>query len=144
MAKRISRKELKKRTKELKRLLTSERAQNKLDMDLLKERFRSIGIHDVEPISEGLPCETVEIPLEPWGQYAYVQDDERIIEEFKGMLVRDLAKAMIDNNIVQFIVKTGAERDTPLDIPTVGVKLYCVPWEKVNRYKNKIVVHMPE
>ena len=144
MAKRISRKELKKRTQELKRLLTSERAQNKLDMDLLKQRFRSIGIRDVEPISDGLPCETVEIPLEPWGKYAYVQDDERIIEEYKGILVRDLAKAMIDDNIVQFIVKTGAERDTPLGLPTVGVKLYCVPWEKVNRYKNKIVVHMTE
>lgn len=135
---------MKKRTKELKRLLTSERAANKLDMDLLKQRFRSIGIHDVEPISDGLPCETIEIPLEPWGKYAYVQDDERIIEEFKGILVHDLAKAMIDDNIVQFIVKTGAERDTPLDFPTVGVKLYCVPWENVNRFKNKLVVHMPE
>ena len=113
-------------------------------MDLLKHRFRSIGIHDVEPVSDGIPCETVKIPLEPWGEYAYVQDDERIIEEVKGKLVSDLAKAMIENDIVQFIVKTGAERDTPLDIPTVGVKLYCVPWEKVNRYKNKIVVHMPE
>ena len=128
----------------MKRLLASERAANKLDMDLLKQRFRSIGIHDVEPISDGLPCETVEIPLEPWGEYAYVQDDERIIEEFKGMLVRDLAKAMIDDDIVQFIVKTGAERDTPLDYPTVGVKLYCVPWEKVNRFKNKMVVHVPK
>ena len=142
--KRISRKQLKDRIKELKRLLESERTAYKLDVDRMNDRLRSIGIHDVEPIAGDLPCVPVEVPLEPWGKWAYVQDDERIIEEFKTMLVHDLATALIDNNIVQFIVKTGAERErnTPFDFPTVGVKLYCIPWEKVNNWGNgKIAIN---
>ena len=142
--KRISRRQLKERQKELKKLLTCERAEHELEIDRLQHRLRQIGTHDVEPIADNLPCTKVEVPLEPWGKWAYVQDDERIIEEFKGILVRDLAKALIDNNVVQFIVKTGAERDTPFEYPTVGVKLYCIPWEKVNKSTGKLVISTME
>ena len=141
--KRISRKQLKERIKELKKALVNEKAVHQVEIDRLQHRFRQIGTHDVEPIADDLPMTKVEIPLEPWGKWAYVQDDERIIEEFKGILVRDLAKALIDNNVVQFIVKTGAERDTPFDFPTVGVKLYCIPWEKVNKYRT-VVINTPK
>ena len=74
----------------------------------------------------------------PYGSFTRVGNDIHLddLESVKMELTREIAKALIDQSIVQFIIKKPGMYDGPFgDIfqgyKTIGAKLYVIPWEQM-------------
>jgi len=100
-----------------------------------KERFMNFGNNvDVIPPEAGAVsvCEWT-VKVEPWGNYVSSNQkelDERTMDMYKGQLAMNLAKGMVENNLVQFIYKCGS--DSPIGGgATLAAKAYAVPWERM-------------
>ena len=105
-----------------------------------KDRFRKFGsnVDTVEPDSGKLvQMLKWEIEPQPWGTYALVDPhiNERVIEQRKRQLAENIARGLIERDILQFIVKS-ADYDCPLTKHgTIAAKLYAVPWEQMPHSK---------
>ena len=78
----------------------------------------------------GIEC--IDIKPEPWGQYARISDKieitDDILESIKNRVVSQIARGLMDKDLVQFIVH---DHDIFPDQITIGAKLWVVPWEKM-------------
>ena len=88
------------------------------------------------------PIQTEErvITAEDFGEYiALTVMDEELIENAKQRIINDIAEAMVETGIVQFIVKRPNEVGGPAEmVGTVAAKLFVVPWEKMAYRTTKI------
>ena len=106
-----------------------------------KERFHKIGsnIKTIETGQHG-PVVTMKWELKPeqWGNYIkfpnelVMKDDVEAIERtLRNKIIDSIAKGLIENNIIQFIIREPSVID-PLDrYGTYAAKLYVVPWEQM-------------
>ena len=127
----MKKKKMKRLIRNLQKQLAQEeqKADNAIcEANRVKQRLMMAGIKAGE-IKTIVPSVTGMVRAKAWGQYMPVSDFA-LIESAKEELVQALAKSLIEENIVQFIVKVGADKDDPLAPDTVGAKLYCVPWEE--------------
>ena len=150
--KRISRRELIEKKKELDRELVyakhrADTAEEKVGE--VNERIRQIGIRCVDMYQGGGPIECVEIKPKAYGDYMVMDTaglpDDRLTELVnfaKGKLAVQLAEALMDQNIVQFIVHRRGDGvvfgSDPFAMDTVGIKLYVIPWEKMAVWRDSI------
>lgn len=132
--KRISRRELKAKIRELQgQLLASnaEISQQKYMYGRLFDRFTRLGTQTESLDSRG-SIQMIEIKPIPFGQYAVLTDDfmyEEIPDVIKSQIVSDMLSQLLENGYVQFI--TGF--DDYLRKTTLGAKIYVVPWEQMAR-----------
>ena len=80
------------------------------------------------------------ITAEDFGDYiAMATMDEELINHAKEKIINDIAEALVENGIVQFIVKRPEEIGGPLnEIGTVAAKLFVIPWEKMAYRTTKV------
>lgn len=133
MAKRISRRELKEKIRNLEYLnktyawsLDDYRQKYKE----LEKRFQELG-SKVEMFNlKGSGIECIEIEPQPWGQYCrlagYVPEAQ--MPAVKERLISQIVRGLMETNLVQIIDHSGWE---PFEEKTIGAKLYVVPWEKL-------------
>ena len=103
-----------------------------------KQKFRSIGsnVETIDPGPGKIKMLKWTIPTEQYGNYVLVNQEQIREEEWrsteleiKKKLVESIAKGLLENDIVQFIVRQPSAFD-PLNVfGSVGGKLYVVPWE---------------
>lgn len=99
-----------------------------------QRRFRSIGsnVETIDPGPGGIKMLKWTIPTEQYGNYG-IFDMRRVNEEdlkrIKEKLAESIAKGLIENDIVQFIVRQRDIFDPLNEFGSVGGKLYVVPWE---------------
>ena len=141
MAKRISRRELKGRIKDLQFMVKCKEDKIKEVEEKYKgieKRFQEMGsqIETLNVQGEGIKC--IEVKPQAWGTYAMLApwhtDSEEAMEALKDKLVKNIAKGLIDYNYVQFIHKD----DTSPFGETFAAKLYVVPWDKLAKRTIKI------
>lgn len=106
-----------------------------------KERFHKIGsnIKTIETGEHG-PVVTMKWELKPeqWGNYIkfpdelVMKDDEETLERMlRNKITDSITKGLIENNIIQFIIR-GPNEYNPLErYGTYAAKLYVVPWEQM-------------
>ncbi len=112
------------------------------EIEALKKRFRRLGsqIRTIEETeSSSLRVVTTKIDIEPlqFGDYIALKNGtaedwkDEILEEAKSRLAEQLATALMENNMIQFIVRDQSEF-SPLDqFTTVAVRVNIVPWEQM-------------
>lgn len=112
------------------------------EIEALKKRFRRLGsqIRTIEETeSSSLRVVTTKIDIEPlqFGDYIALKNGtaedwkDEILEEAKSRLAEQLATALMENNMLQFIVRDQSEF-SPLDqFTTVAVRVNIVPWEQM-------------
>lgn len=118
-------------------LAQADNSYNKMMKEFYEKRFRKFGTN-VETIEDRniIECLKWEITPEQWGNYAVRNWDDMLTNDdayvkIKKILIDQIAEGLIDKNIVQFIVKEGSMISGPFGMPTVGAKLYLVPWEQM-------------
>lgn len=136
---------MKTKKKQMKARIRELEAENKAlkdENEELRKRFRTLGSH---PGLFGyrvgkkyrIETETGPMLVSPniYGKYKQFNEDtlkERIddyIEIAKRELITELAEGLIDQDIVQIIVKQ--KEDYPFGgTATIGAKLYVIPWEQ--------------
>ena len=144
--KRISRKQLIERIKFLKNEIKRNETAHKEEVAALNDRlFRAGSDPELKPIVDDFTFEFTVRP-ELYGQYCLESesvacDDDEIIECCKEELAHSLAKAMIERNLVQFIIKGFRgypQSDNPFCGRTVGIKAYIVPWERMQTHDRNL------
>ena len=114
--------------------------QERTDNDRLKNRIRFLSTCFETLDQKGkvgqiktFVTEEREITAEAFGKYiALATMDEELINMKKDELISDIAKALVNEGIVQFIVKRPEMIEGPTNmIGTVAAKLFVVPWEKM-------------
>lgn len=104
-----------------------------------KDRFQRMGsnVETVDP-EPGCPVKVEKWEVRPraWGTFLIMNPSEHpdlAIKFAKESLVREIARSLIENDLVQFIVHEFEDDDDPLNDGrgTVGAKLYIVPWEQM-------------
>lgn len=103
------------------------------------EKRLEIAGAETETIEEGVGMvQIIRAEVIPYGTYTrvgnYIHLDD--LTSVKMELTREIAKALIDQNIVQFIIKEPGMHDGPFgDIfqgyKTIGAKLFVIPWEQM-------------
>ena len=102
------------------------------------EKRLEIAGAETETIEEGVgTVQIIRAQVIPYG--TYVRVDKIPLDELKfikGELTREIAKALIEQNIVQFIIKEPGMYDGPFgtidqEYGTIGAKLYVIPWEQM-------------
>ena len=102
------------------------------------EKRLEIAGTETETIEEGFgTVQIIRAQVIPYG--TYVRVDKIPLDELKfikGELTREIAKALIEQNIVQFIIKEPGIYDGPFgaidqEYGTIGAKLYVIPWEQM-------------
>ena len=102
------------------------------------EKRLEIAGTETETIEEGAGMvQIIRAEVIPYGTYTRV--DKMPLDELKFIkekLTREIAKALIDQNIVQFIIKEpgmhdGSFGDIFQEYKTIGAKLYVIPWEQM-------------
>ena len=150
--KRISRRELIEKKKELDRELVyakhrADAAEGKIDE--VNERIRQIGIRCVDMYQGGGPINCIEIEPKAYGNYMVMDTaglpDARITELVnyaEKELAMKIADALIEQNVVQFIVHRRGNGvvfgSDPFATDTIGAKLYVIPWEKMATWRDSI------
>lgn len=113
-----------------------------------RRRFAEFGTN-VETIETGENClvKTMKWELTPqqWGKYTKQQMDIRMevaeqVKEIEKDLVCKIANGLIENNLVQFVLREAEPFGGPLTAEaTIGAKLFVIPWEQLPKYRsNKI------
>ena len=128
--------------KNLIRKLEAEVTGKDQEIEALKKRFRRLGsqIRTIEETeNSSLRVVTTKIDIEPlqFGGYIALKNGtvedwkDEILEEAKSRLAAQLATALMENNMLQFIVRDQSEF-SPLDqFTTVAAKVNIVPWEQM-------------
>ena len=102
------------------------------------EKRLEIAGAETETIEEGVGMVQIIRPQAiPYGTYTRV--DKMPLDELKFIkeeLTREIAKALIEQNIVQFIIKEPGMYGGPFgeinqEYGTIGAKLYVIPWEQM-------------
>ena len=102
------------------------------------EKRLEIAGTETETIEEGVGMvQIIRAEAIPYGTFTRV--DKIAFDELafiKGELTREIAKALIEQNIVQFIIKEPGMYDGPFgaidqEYGTIGAKLYVIPWEQM-------------
>ena len=143
MNKRISRRELKNRIHiqnlQIEQIKDALEEENNKRIEI-QNRFRELGSDPELEGVQGVPCIEKEVEWQQWGQYILTDDFRReVIEAAEERLVESIAKGLIEENIIRFIVREPEAHSSPFDrCVTVAAKLYCIPWEKVTTRKLKI------
>ena len=125
-----------------------ERAAAKREAEWYRHRFREIGsrVETIDPGPGKIKMLKWTVSPEQLGNYIRVLQDDSIygnIEEYIFDLAESIAKGIIDNNLLQIIVKEAD--DGPLDrYGTIAAKLYVVPWEQMTDRKQIEVVRKVE
>ncbi len=108
----------------------------------MEKRFMRLGDQIETMEQKGLALQTIiqQIDIEPiqFGDYLAmsmldpnIEYQDKIIEEAKGEIARKIAYALIENNLVQFIIR-DQNQYSPLDMfTTVAAKITVVPWEQM-------------
>lgn len=106
-----------------------------------QERFHKIGSNietiELEPGNQVVMLKW-ELKPEVWGDYLKFgtclieKHNEKEIEQIlKKEIIHNIAEGLIDNDIIQIIIREPSIID-PLDrYGTYGAKLYVVPWEQM-------------
>ena len=148
--KRAGRKELIAENKKLKRdvQVAEDRVKDATwQCDMINKRIQQIGMRCVDMRMGGGPIETIDIQPEPFGMYVMLDDGRmpdpelsQVTEWAKGRLVHQIANALVEKNMVQFICRRhgDAVMYDPLNPGTIGAKLYVVPWEKMAMWRDTI------
>lgn len=132
--KRVSRRELKAKIRELNLKAISREAQlltSKAEISQLHDRLNRLGTQ-IESLDSGDPIQMIEIKPIPFGQYAMLTDDfmvEEIPDVVKSQIVSNMLSQLLEQGYVQFI--TGF--DDCFGAVTLGAKIYVVPWEQMAR-----------
>lgn len=132
--KRISRRELKAKIRELNLKAISLEAQlltSKAEISQLHDRLNRLGTQ-IESLESGDPIQMIEIKPIPFGQYAMLTDDfmfEEIPDAIKSQIVNNMASQLLENAYVQFMVGFN----NFIGAVTLGAKMYVVPWEQMAR-----------
>lgn len=143
MNKRISRRELKNRIRELKyqndqfNYIYEDEKKKRIEIE---NRFRALGSDPELEGLYGIPCIEKEVELQPWGNYAIIDTNDReAVEAAEERLVESIVKGLMEENIIRFIVRESSHSGGPFDdLGTVAARLYCIPWEQVTTRKLKI------
>lgn len=99
-----------------------------------QQKFRSIGsnVETIDPGPGKIKMLKWTIPTEQYGNYG-IFDMRRVNEEdlqqIKEKLTESIARGLIENDIVQFIIRQRDIFDPLNEFGSVGGKLYVVPWE---------------
>lgn len=121
----------------------AERAED--EANYYKKRFREFGsnVDTVEPGSGKLVNVLKwELKQQAWGDYCVV--DDRIVEThdtatvqkiLSDRVIEGLARALIENNLVQFVIRDPDMHDPFNRCGTYAAKLYVVPWEQMPHSK---------
>ena len=135
-------KKAKARISELESQLHHERAEKEYatqQASEYKKRFQEFG-SNVKTIGakDGKLLTVLEWEMkpEPYGTWAYYSDKVPFPPDWiKGKLVQNIAKGLIENDLVQFIFHSKDE-EGPFGGPffeqnTIGAKLFVIPWDQV-------------
>ena len=80
---------------------------------------------------------TVYAESKPYGLYNIMTDEgyTKAVNDSQELVVKTLARGLIDSNLVQIIVKSSKEHFDPLMLgnTTVAAKLKVIPWEQTVR-----------
>ena len=132
--KRVSRRELKAKIRELNLKAISREAQlltSKAEISQLHDRLNRLGTQ-IESLESGDPIQMIEIKPIPFGQYAMLTDDfmfEEIPDAIKSQIVSNMTSQLLENAYIQFT--TGF--DDLFGTVALGAKIYVVPWEQMAR-----------
>ena len=117
-----------------------ERDKYKEKAQFYAKRFRQFGknVETVDPGSgELVRMLEWEIKPEAWGEYLCLYADLRQMsaaeaeQEIKTRLMKEIARGLIENDIVQFVYKNADMSDPLSQFGTIGGRLYVVPWEQM-------------
>lgn len=134
MNKRIGRRQLKEKIKDLNRQDVFQKEEiNDLTekVNELQKRLEKLGsAPDIVPY--GLPYVKAEIKPQAFGTYRYMPEEYvPEIEDIKEQLARDLVKNLMDNGYIQFFDSNDdypGTRMSPFDKTQYAAKLYVIPW----------------
>jgi hypothetical protein len=132
--KRVSRRELKAKIRELNLKAISREGQllaSKAEISQLHDRLNRLGTQ-IESLDSGDPIQMIEIKPIPFGQYAMLTDEfmfKEIPDEIKNQIVNYMASQLLENAYVQFMIGTNNFTGEV----TLGAKIYVVPWEQMAR-----------
>ena len=140
MKKKFRRKEREKLIRKIEKLeneLRCERIRTaELENDYLKaeRRLRDAG-SEIETIDYGCgPVQIIQAKAELYGDYftCIGELNTRLQGEAKENLIREMVKGLIEQNMIQFIIKKPGEfGGTFGDALTIGAKLFVIPWEQM-------------
>lgn len=152
--KRISRRELKERIRELNATIQNERARHATEIkikqaeyDRLQQRLEKLGSESIEVVSaDGTGIRRLDFDIETLRQYAMMYDpDAEAIQCAKSAIASNLAEQLVEQNLIQF---TTAKSDMPPYIfkncTCVTGKVYIVPWEQLNRIRSTAFKIQPD
>ena len=116
------------------------------DIKSLRDRLRRAGSLPYEYF-ENADIKTVEAEAKVFGDFAVLDANadhptENEIEKVKSQVVYEIVRSLMDDELIQFIVKDRDFTNSPLyfDKCTVGAKLNVIPWEQMT----KKIVLFPE
>lgn len=137
--KRVSRRELKAKIRELNLKAISREAQlltSKAEISQLHDRLNRLGTQ-IESLESGDPIQMIEIKPIPFGQYAMLTGDfmvKEIPDVVKSQIVSNMTSQLLENAYIQFT--TGF--DDLFGTVALGAKIYVVPWEQMARRRTTI------
>ena len=111
------------------------------EIEKLKERIRRLGFDEnLEYIGQGATrYAEIEIKPVPYGCYRKMNErdlrglteEEKlgIVEDYKGIIVRELANAMIENNVARILIKDQDPCDPLSQFLTIAARIDAVPWD---------------
>lgn len=122
--------------------LNEELSAKDAQMEIMKKRFMRLGDQIETMDKRGPALQTIikEIDIEPiqFGDYLAMSmlDSNReyqdvVFEEAKGRMAEKLATGLIENNLVQFIIRDQNHYDPLNMFTTVAAKITVVPWEQM-------------
>jgi hypothetical protein len=101
-------------------------------------KFRSIGssVETIDPGPGKIKMLKWTIPAEEWGDYICfdkalidINSEDKTVKYIKEELAKSISNALLENDIVQYIIKQPSDSDPLSRFGTFGGKLYVVPWE---------------
>lgn len=118
----------------------NEVTQDKIEIERLQDRIKFLStcfdtLDQKGKVGQIKTFKTEErtITAEDFGQYiAMATMNEELINHAKEKIINEIAEALVENGIVQFIVKRPNEVGGPAEmVGTVAAKLFFIPWEKM-------------
>lgn len=122
--------------------LEADLAVKEAQLKAMEKRFMRLGdqIETMEQKGPALQTIIQQIDIEPiqFGKYLRMtmldpnsEYEDEIFKETKGRITEQIANALIENNLVQFIIR-DQNQYSPLDMfTTVAAKITVVPWEQM-------------
>lgn len=102
------------------------------ETETVEEEFGMVQIIRAQAIPYGIYTRVNKIHLDELSSTELLNE----LTSIKQELTNEIAKALIEQNIVQFIIKEPGMYDGPFEaivqeFGTVGAKLYVIPWEQM-------------